>query len=131
MSDKPVSTKLLIKPGAALWVTPAERLGLLGPLPDGVATASGPGDAGVAVVFVDDADAVRAMLDAHGGRLATPAVLWFAYPKGGRADINRDTLWPMLVEQGLRPITQISIDATWSALRFRPLTPEEAAAAGR
>jgi hypothetical protein len=131
VSEKLVSTKLLIKSGASLWVTPAERLELLGPLPDGVTTARGLGDAGIAVIFVDDAAAVRAMLRAHDGQLATPAVLWVAYPKGGRADINRDTLWPMLVEQGLRPITQVSIDDTWSALRFRPLTPEEAAAAGR
>jgi hypothetical protein len=131
VSDRPVSTKLLIKNGATLWVSPAARLELLGPLPNGVATATGPDDASVAVVFVDDAAAVRAMLDTDGARLGSPAVLWIAYPKGGRADINRDTLWPMFVALRLRPITQVSIDDTWSALRFRPLTPEESAAAGR
>ena len=51
--------------------------------------------------------------------------LWICYPKGGRADINRDSLWPMLRRYGLRPITQVAIDEVWSALRFRPLKPGE------
>ena len=48
---------------------------------------------------------------------------WVAYPKGGQlgTDLNRDSLASLLVAQGLRPVRQVSIDATWSALRFRPL----------
>ena len=26
------------------------------------------------------------------------AYVWIAYPKGGRADINRDSLWPIVAE---------------------------------
>jgi hypothetical protein len=48
-----------------------------------------------------------------------------AYPKGNRADINRDSVWPILAEHGLRPIAQVSVDEVWSALRFRPLKPGE------
>jgi hypothetical protein len=51
--------------------------------------------------------------------------LWVAYPKGGRVDIDRDTLWPIVAELGLRPISQVAIDDVWSALRFRPLTEGE------
>ena len=58
-------------------------------------------------------------------RLAAPGVLWILYPKGGRADINRDSLWPLVAVHGLRPITQIAVDETWSALRFRPLAEGE------
>ena len=131
MSEKPVAAKLLIKPGARLWISPPEQRERLEPLPDGMTPVHDVAAATVAVVFVDDADAVRAMLDSHQGQLAGPAVLWIAYPKGGRSDINRDTLWPMLVDEGLRPITQVAVDDEWSALRFRPLTPDEAAATGR
>jgi hypothetical protein len=46
--------------------------------------------------------------------------------KGNRTDINRDSLWPILGEHGLRPVTQVSIDQVWSALRFRPLKEGEA-----
>jgi hypothetical protein len=123
--SRSAAEKLLIKPGASVWVMPPDRAALLGPLPDGAATTTAVGEASVAIVFVEDAAAVAAFLDEHGDRLSGPAILWFCYPKGGRADINRDTLWPMVAVHGLRPITQVAIDETWSALRFRPLAPGE------
>jgi hypothetical protein len=79
----------------------------------------------VAIVFVDGAAAVTAFLAEHAAHLGGPPVLWFCYPKGGRADIDRDSLWPMIAVHGLRPITQVAVDDTWSALRFRPLRPDE------
>ena len=123
---KSIAEKLHIKAGATVWVWPAARLALLGPLPDGVTVVDGIGDASSAFLFVDDAATARAALMAHAADLAKPEYLWFCYPKGGRADINRDSLWPMVAEHGVRPITQIAIDETWSALRFRPLKPGEA-----
>jgi hypothetical protein len=47
---------------------------------------------------------------------------WVAYPKAGRlgTDLNRDVLAAFLSERGARPVRQIALDATWSALRFRP-----------
>jgi hypothetical protein len=53
-----------------------------------------------------------------------------AYPKAGRADNNRDSLWPILAGYGLRPIGQVAIDDVWSALRFRPLAEGESPFAG-
>ncbi len=46
---------------------------------------------------------------------------WIAYPKAKKlgTDLNRDTLWKALPE-GIRPVRQISIDDTWSAMRLRP-----------
>ena len=126
MSDKPVAAKLLIKPGARLWLSDESLAGLIQPLPDDVAVAGGPAGASVALVFAGDAATARAALDEHAEALKAVAVVWFLYPKGGRADINRDSLWPIVAEYGLRPITQVSVDETWSALRFRPLAPGEA-----
>ena len=40
-----------------------------------------------------------------------------------KTDLNRDKLWKALAEKGIRPVTQVSIDEVWSAIRFRP--PEE------
>jgi hypothetical protein len=37
-----------------------------------------------------------------------PAAFWVAYPKGGRADINRDSLWPILAEDGFRPVSRVA-----------------------
>ena len=79
-----------------------------------------------AILFADDEGSLRSLLDEHRDALAGPEYVWFAYPKGGRADINRDSLYPIVAElTGMRPITQISLDDTWSALRFRALKPGE------
>jgi hypothetical protein len=50
------------------------------------------------------------------------AVAWIAYPKAGQlgTDVNRDSLARLVSEFGVRPVRQVSIDSTWSALRFRP-----------
>jgi len=78
-----------------------------------------------ALVFAPDARSLRTVLTGNQDKLAELEVFWVAYPKANRADINRDTLWPILGEFGMRPITQGAIDDVWSALRFRPLEEGE------
>jgi hypothetical protein len=57
-------------------------------------------------------------------RLTKPdGLLWLAYPKQSskvKTDVNRDTLWKAVEATGWRPVRQVALDATWSALRFRP-----------
>jgi len=128
MTEKSVAAKLLIAAGDVVWISDPGRSALLGGLPAGTRLDRGaePGeDVRVAVVVADDEATVHRVLGTAIARLRTVPVLWVAYPKGGRSDINRDTLWPILAREGLRPITQVAIDGTWSALRFRPLRPDE------
>jgi len=52
------------------------------------------------------------------------SVLWFAYPKGTskiKTDINRDILRITGEDFHITTVTAISLDDTWSALRFRPI----------
>jgi hypothetical protein len=126
MSTRSVAEKLLIKPNTTLWSSHPARLELLGPSPAGVRQVDAPEQATTALVFADDAASLRDLLAAHQERLTRPEVLWVAYPKGNRTDLNRDSLWPILGEHGMRPVTQVSIDQVWSALRFRPLKEGEA-----
>jgi len=125
MSTKSIAEKLLIKPNTAIWLAPAAQLARIEPLPDGVWVADNMSQANVALVFADSAAAAREILTAHAEQLAQAAVFWVAYPKGNKADINRDTLWPILAEYGMRPIAQVAVDEVWSALRFRPLKERE------
>ena len=125
MAGKPVADKLLIKPGTSLWVSDDTRRALLGPMPAGVEPSSDPSKASTAIVFADDAAAVRRRFAIDGTALLGSGNLWVLYPKGNKADINRDSLWPILSEFGFRPISQVSVDDTWSALRFRALKPGE------
>ena len=125
MSTKSIAQKLLVKPGSTIWSSDGARLDLLEPLPPGVRRVEAPERATTAIVFADDAASLREVLHTHGDRLKQPDVLWVAYPKGNRADINRDSLWPILAEHGLRPISQVAVDDVWSALRFRALKEGE------
>ena len=126
MTVKSVAQKLLIKPGTTLWVSHPARVELIGPLPENVRLVTGPDQAQTAVIFADDAAAVRTIMEARRGQLELTATIWIAYPKANKADINRDSLWPILAEFGMRPISQVAIDDVWSALRFRVLRPGEA-----
>jgi len=123
--SKSAAQKLYIKPDTTFWVSHADRQHLVEPLPEGVAPSKTMSAADVALIFGDDAASVRKLLTKHAKELAKPGILWVAYPKGNRADINRDTLWPILGEFGMRPNMQVAIDDTWSALRFRAFAPGE------
>src|SRR5207249_10465234 len=126
MSTKSIAEKLLIKPHTTVWLSDATHQARIEPLPEGVRIVDGMEQATVALVFADAAASAREILTAHKDHLARPTVFWVAYPKANKADINRDTLWPILVEYGMRPIGQVAVDAVWSALRFRPLKEGEA-----
>jgi hypothetical protein len=126
VSTKTVADKLLIKPNTTVWSTNAEHLARVEGLPESARVVDGPAEATTALIFADDAASVRSTLTAHQDDLTKPTNVWIAYPKGNRADINRDSLWPIVAEYGMRPIGQIAIDEVWSALRFRPLKEGEA-----
>ncbi|HLU71710.1 MAG TPA: hypothetical protein VKZ82_05995 [Nonomuraea sp.] len=125
MTAKTTAQKLLVKPGTTVWISAGEHRPLLSPLPEGAAFAEDLAEAAVGVLFAADAASARHLLETHRDRLTAPPVLWIAYPKGNKADINRDTLWPIAGEYGLRPNGQVAVDAVWSALRFRPLKEGE------
>lgn len=130
MSKKSIAEKLLIKPNTTVWSPDPSRLDLVEPLPEGVRRADDLEESTTALIFADDAGSLRDILAAHKDRLARPNALWVTYPKANRADINRDTLWPILAEYGMRPIGQVSVDEVWSAMRFRPNREGEAPFAG-
>jgi hypothetical protein len=83
------------------------------------------GDAGVtfAMAFV----VTQTQLDAASAQLAAAcsgaATLWMVYPKttskNYRCEFNRDSGWPTLAAAGFEPVRVVSVDADWSALRFR------------
>jgi hypothetical protein len=109
MSTKSLAEKLLIKPNTTLWSSHPSRLNLIQPLPENLRHEDRLEQATTALIFADDAGSLREILTAHQEQLARPSILWVAYPKGNRADLNRDSLWPILGEYGMRPIGQVSV----------------------
>ena len=76
------------------------------------------------LVFIKDSKEYLDFLKKDLNRIEPDSVLWFAYPKGTskiRTDINRDIIRETGEGYGITTVTAISINDTWSALRFRPI----------
>ncbi len=125
MSTKTVAEKLLIKPNSTVWASDATLLARIDPLPEGVRPVDGLTEAAVAFLVVHDAASTRDSLETYKDNLGAPGLLWIAYPKGNKTDINRDSLWKIASPFGLVPNGQIAVDDVWSALRFRSLKEGE------
>jgi len=126
MAGSELIKKLLLKPGqkAAIFNPPAEHLGGLGPLPEGlelVARPSGPLD--FVQLFVKDKAGFDKFVPKALGSLKDDGIFWVSYPKGSakvKTDLNRDILWKLMEKRGFEGVAMVSIDETWSAMRFRP-----------
>lgn len=124
--------KLRMKPGHRVAVMYAPPGYSMAPdqLPEGVQVsdaAAVTGEAGQSFDFVHLFAGSVAELQERAPEalrvLRHDGVFWVSYPKQSskvKTDINRDNGWDVISAAGLRPVTQISVDETWSALRFRP-----------
>ncbi|RKP54282.1 hypothetical protein D7Z26_13020 [Cohnella endophytica] len=58
-------------------------------------------------------------------RAVHPAgIVWLCYPKGTskiKTDLNRDSGWSTVLAAGWEGVSLVSVDDTWSAMRFRPV----------
>ncbi len=77
-------------------------------------------------VFAENAAALDKYGPAAVESVTPEGYLWISYPKKSskryKSDINRDSGWAVLADRGFEPVTQVSIDEDWSALRFRPVS---------
>jgi hypothetical protein len=122
---KPLADRLLLKPGMTAAVINA---------PDDVATdidatrglkipAARKVTFDWLLVFTPDQAAIKRFASQATKAVRPDGVLWFAYPKLAgaiRTDINRDVGWEAVRAAGFDTVAAVSIDDTWSALRFRP-----------
>ncbi|MCL2397975.1 MAG: hypothetical protein FWC93_07925 [Defluviitaleaceae bacterium] len=56
----------------------------------------------------------------------TAGLFWLSYPKSAgkqKYDINRDSLWDLVLARGWHPVGQVALDDTWSAVRLKPNEP--------
>jgi hypothetical protein len=110
-----IATKLQLKEGETVRLVNAPK-----DVDLGVESTTRGADA--VIVFVRN----RSELDKHAkvalDHAAEDRLTWIAYPKAGQldTDLNRDVLWKLLDGKGVRPVRQVALDDTWSALRFRP-----------
>lgn len=76
------------------------------------------------LIFIDNNKELLSVLKNQLSHIEHDSVLWLAYPKGTskiKTELNRDTIRVTAEKYGITAVTAISIDETWSALRFRPI----------
>jgi hypothetical protein len=120
MSDKPLAERLQVKNGRRLAVigAPPEAEAVIG-APDVRAPVS---EAEVALLFAPSRAELATALPALLAELRSDAILWMAYPKLTSrlaGDLNRDVVRDAAPAFGLDTVSQIAIDADWSALRLK------------
>jgi hypothetical protein len=127
VSSKPIPKKLLIKENyiVLLLNEPNGYRDLLIDLPDGVEiVSSSPQPVDFVHLFVRDKAELEALLEKTNSYVKEDGLFWLSYPKGTskiETDINRDSIWDYSKTLGIRPVSMISIDDTWSAMRMKPM----------
>ena len=126
---KTLPEKFFIKEGYEIAVLNAPQMFFtkqFAPLPKDatVTTQLNQGPYDVIIAFVTTASETAHFLQPVRQAMKPGSFVWFCYPKGGikakiATDMNRDSLAELVMESGLRPVHQMSIDGTWSGLRFR------------
>lgn len=116
--------KLQIKPHTELLFGPStpQLRDLLNPLPEGVTVHEriDRDTNDVAVMFAHNRDELDSLLRDTLPLLTSPRAAWIGYPKGNKADINRDSIWKRAEEFGWTLNGNISLSDTWSAVRLKP-----------
>ncbi len=124
MLDNSVLKKLYLKPGyrAIILNAPDSYGAVIADIPPTVTLADTlEGEFDFIQVFVVKRAELEAAAQSLAAALKPAGLLWATYPKGKAlgTDLNRDKVWAALQPAGLRPVAQIAIDETWSALRFK------------
>ena len=123
MSEKTVAEKMHMRGGQRVLAVNAPRfyVTLVGGLPEGARLVKS-GEADFVHLFVKD----RAELGRHFATalasVGAETLLWISFPKqtsGLATDLSRDEGWGPVSEAGWEPVTIVSVDETWSALRFK------------
>ncbi len=126
MADTSLAKKLLIKPGykVLLLNAPQGYRELLNHLPEGVTISEkADGEYDVVQLFTPQKTDLEANAQAAMQAVKKGGLLWIAYPKQTgkiKSDLNRDIGNAIVAEMGWQGVAMISIDGTWSAMRFRP-----------
>lgn len=100
-----------------------EELGLSAEASVKADEGNGTGDYDFVLLFVTSLAELEQLAAAAIKAASTDALLWISYPKGTskiKTDINRDTGWAVMIKLGVEGVAMISMNDTWSAMRYRP-----------
>ncbi len=121
VGERSVAEKMRIQPGSrvAFVNAPAEVVGAMA-LPPDVVRVAGPGPLDHIHHFATSQAELALVFPALRDRLARNGAMWVSWPKGGgnSTDLTLDEVVRIGYGYGLVESTCLSVDATWSAIRF-------------
>jgi hypothetical protein len=116
--------KLFIREGSIVSIinAPDDYDELLGELPNSVERVNGlDGPCDWIQYFTHKREQVEGAIEDLRNAMREGTLLWISYPKAGKlgTDLNRYKLWALGRQHGLDAVSQVSVDDTWSAIRFK------------
>lgn len=124
-TEKTFAQKVRLEPDTELAVLngPPDVASLIGELPARCeVTTRLPAKPQFVLLFVLDSKELGKQLPKVARKLGDASALWVAWPKGGsglETDLNRDVLAKRVERSGLKAVSNVALDETWSALRFK------------
>jgi hypothetical protein len=122
----PLAKKLLIKPGFTIAVLNAPP-GYADKLREGAdnvtVSEQAAGQSDLVQLYVKNSEELARLAPEAVQSVRPSGLLWICYPKQSAktgSDLNRDVLWKIMGQYGVVGVSLISIDDTWSCMRFRP-----------
>jgi len=122
-----LSKKLQIRSGSK-WLffnVPANYLPIIEPLPYEVQIGYDAVDEYNGIqLFIKNSTELTTSLQILKPILKPDTIFWITYPKkssGIQTDLQMMSSWDELTALGLRVVTSISVNETWTALRFKPI----------
>jgi hypothetical protein len=124
LSMTPLARKLLIKPKQRVRLVnaPSGYASSLEPLPEEVSIGTSKQGSDVVQLFAKDQADLRKHLATALAALKEGGTFWICFPKGSskmQTDLTRDIGWGAVTAAGFAGVSLVSIDDTWSAMRFR------------
>ena len=125
VSTRSLAEKLNVKAGTAVAVLncPKPPDALLGPIPESASvqlTLDNPAD--LVLLFVRNSEELGRHIQSIADKLSPSLSLWVAYPKQSseiETDLTRDVGWDAMRQLGWGVVSLVSVDETWTAMRFK------------
>lgn len=113
--------KMKFKEGDRLIVIDKEKVHKPSPI-RGIITTNEISEADRILLFADSTSSLQSSFLKILKSISKETILWIAYPKkssGIKTDLDRDHGWEILSKNGYEGVALISLNDTWSAVRFK------------
>lgn len=114
-------SKANLKKGGVILNAPQDLAALF--VKKGFSTTLPKDKSDVTILFLRNTEEFTLWMNIVLPKVAYDSNFWICFPKGSsgiKSNINKDLLYKMVEEKGVKAVKQMAVNETWSALRMRP-----------